>query len=269
MSKTRYLGAGAALALVTLVYAAPASAQVTPIEEYRGLPGAVLLRGDPREPGYQPREATPGQEQERFSVPAEEWVKHPEWGGIATYQRIANRNKSFCSITDNVVVRVEGLMTNFMKHSEKFRGHEQRYIDLGNRVDKLKGVRVGGSWARRLGGVLAIGGAAAISGPYALVVAPSILGNEAAATGNDRAQDVSRDVMRANVDLTLDNIALTRDNIESNLLTLEMDLFWVELVHPWCTDFYPKTQGGVSSASYTSSHSSTGPSTRVETRKTW
>jgi hypothetical protein len=187
----------------------------------------VLIRDEPTSlaPGRLPRAATPGREQDRYVMTLDEWnTKYPDDQG-RTYQAIAASNENFCAVTGHFVRRADEL-------TARFGAHDARFATLRVRVEKLKGSRVAGSWLRRLGVGIGIGAAAAISGPYAAVVAGPMLGGEAAATANDRGQDLNRE-------LTLANIDLTRDNIESNLLTLEMDMFWAEMVTPWCASQHP------------------------------
>jgi hypothetical protein len=221
------LTASTALTTPALAQTIPASTTMTAsaVADDPTLPRSILVRDDPDQVKRFPRAATPGREQDRYVMTIEEWNQRYPQDGLATYRSIATNNDGFCSYTGHIVLRAGEL-------SQRFRAHDRRFVELGERVDHLKSSRVAGSWLRRLGEVLGIGAAASISGGYAAVVAGPMLGSEAASTANDRSQDVNRDLMRANIDLT-------RDNIESNLLTLDMDMFWAEEVAGWCGKNHP------------------------------
>lgn len=154
------------------------------------------------------------------------------------FTRIQGQNQTSCQRATNLIVRIDNL-------AGRYKDIDIKYTGLYDRTLKLKSAQNSGKWLRRLGGLLAIGGAAAISGPYALVVAPSILGGEANSTlGSDSANRLNRDA-------TLVNNEHSRANIEHSLMTLEMDLIWVELVDGYCSTYYPQQTITTTSTSYT------------------
>lgn len=143
------------------------------------------------------------------------------------FARIQSQNQTACSRATGLTVQIASLSGRYKDIDTKYRGLYERTL-------KLKSAQRTGTWMRRLGGVIGIGSAFAISGPYAAVVAPSIIGSEISATlGSDKANALNRDT-------TLVNNEHSRVNIEQSLMTLEMDLIWVELVDGYCGTYYPQ-----------------------------
>lgn len=195
---------------------APAPVTATSAPTRSDMEGAVIIAGRPRagEVPYGPRSASDAPPQ--VIMPADFIAAY----GQEAYVQTRNDNTRTCA-------RVGTYTARAMELFNRSAALRLKYDGLNKSLLKLSRDSSVASWIRRIFGIVAIGIAATISGPYAGIVGSSVLGNEAMGTASDRGQRTWRDHMAVSNEAAL-------INVDAMMLWLESVMWWYEEMAPLC-----------------------------------
>ncbi len=243
MSKTRYLGAGAALALITSAFALPATAQVVAGDE-RIMVTRSELTGGVRAPRQ-------GDNDIGVMSLTDYTSRYPD-KGEAGFRRIQAENRGACAQSGEWVRRSIGFIERAGQLSAENQIIRDKLVELGSAINRA-------SWLRRGANVFTTVALCTVSGGWYCG------GAVAAGLGNEATGTVYTKQSKLNKRQSLLNSEQSQLQLDMSVLNMEMSIGWAGMINDYC--LLQHVDATIGPATTTSS---AGTSTRVETpRKTW
>ncbi|MES2994837.1 MAG: hypothetical protein V4681_02305 [Patescibacteria group bacterium] len=246
MSKTRYLGAGAALALITSAFALPATAQVAVGDERIIVTGSGLTGGV----------RAPRQGDNDIGVMGlDEYMSRYPTKGEAGFRLIQNENRSACAQSGEWIRRSIGFIERAGVLSAENQIIRNKLVKLGSDINRA-------SWLRRGANVFTTAALCTVSGGwYCGGAVAAGLGNEATGSAYTKQSKLNRRQSLLNSDQS-------QLQLDMSVMNMEMSIGWAGMINDYCLLQHVDVTIGSSTTS--SNYSSAGTSTRVETpRKSW